>query len=245
MALTGVALAAKLYWRWCKEQDKSWAKILSQKYFQGIPQLEMPRYPLLGKGSRFHENGWTRVSDFKSFSSRGQLEVAGWKSPDEWPNVGMPEECVELHNVLSSRRCNPLQYDDVLAWSPNPKGEYTVASGYRELLSHRVDGDEIQWWKKIWNKSSWPKCNCFVWILAWNKCLTWDNIQKHGFQGPSIYVLCGANEEDLAHLFFRCPFSLQIWHFWWGVWNSPCVHASSLIEFWQRLGRPPSMASFL
>lgn len=82
-------------------------------------------------------------------------------------------------------------------------------------------------------------------MLAWNKCLTWDNIRKRGFQGPSVCVLCEANEEDSAHLFFRCPFSLQIWHFWWGVWNNPCVHASSLIEFWQRLGRPPSMASFL
>lgn len=30
--LFGMALAAKLYWRWCVEQDQLWAKILSHKY---------------------------------------------------------------------------------------------------------------------------------------------------------------------------------------------------------------------
>ncbi|XP_059075378.1 uncharacterized protein LOC131875314 [Cryptomeria japonica] len=57
--------------------------------------------------------------------------------------------------------------------------------------------------------------------------------------------MCGTNEEDSSHLFFRCSFALQLWHFWWEVWVAPCVHASSLTEFWQRMGRPPSMATFL
>lgn len=35
--LSGIALAAKLYWRWCVEQDRVWARILSHKYFFGIP----------------------------------------------------------------------------------------------------------------------------------------------------------------------------------------------------------------
>ena len=82
-------------------------------------------------------------------------------------------------------------------------------------------------------------------MLAWNKCLTWDNIRKRGFHGPFVCVMCGDKEEDSSHLFFRCSFALQIWHFWWGVWTTPCVHASSLIEFWQQMGRPPSMAPFL
>lgn len=74
---------------------------------------------------------------------------------------------------------------------------------------------------------------------------TWDNIRKRGFHGPSICVMCGTNEEDSSHLFFCCSFALQLWHFWWEVWAVPCVHASSLTEFWQKMGRPPSMAPFL
>lgn len=180
-----------------------------------------------------------------AFSIHHQLVMARWKHPDEWSVVGLNEDCVELHNILSGTCCSSLLDGDVLSWSPNPKGVYSVASGYQFLLSHRLEGVEVQWWKKVWNKFSSPKCNLFVWTLAQNRCLTWDNIQKRGFQGPSIYVLCGGGEEDSAHLFFRCSFASQLWHFWWGVWNSSYVHASSLINFWSILGRPPSAASFL
>lgn len=296
-ALTGEALAAKLYWQWCNEQDKSWAIILSQKYLPGIPPLDISRYPPGGKGSviwdtlkkgaklikdglfwicnngeeaqfwsdswdgyppiifqfpnllglcqQFQDAGWSRVRDFKSFFPCGQMEMAKWKPPDEWPVVDLQEECAMLQNILSSRRCCSIWESDGLAWSPNPKGIYMVAAGYSKLVAHKMDMLEVQWWKKVWNKLSWPKCNCFIWMLAWNKCLTWDNIRKRGFHGPSICVMCGTNEEDSSHLFFRCSFALQLWHFWWEVWVAPCVHASSLTEFWQRMGCPLSMATFL
>ena len=120
-----------------------------------------------------------------------------------------------------------------------------MSSGYQELLSQQYVRGEVQWWKRVWNKFSWPKCNCFTWTLAWNRCLTWDNIQKRGFVGPSRCVLCGGGEEDYPHLFFRCPFTMQLWHFWWEVWKSQCIHASSLAEFWMRLGRPLSLTPFL
>ena len=226
--LSGTALAAKLYWRWCVEQDRVWTRILSHKYFFGIPQNDIPRYSLVGKGSmiwntlkkgaalikgglfwicksgieaqfwhdswdgyppivsqyphlsilsqRFCDIGWTRVCDFKSFSSQGQVVEARWKTPGEWPIFGLEIECAELNYILSHRSCSALMDRDVLAWSPNPKGTYTVSSGYQELVSQQYVGGEVQWWKRVWNKFSWPKCNCFTWTLAWNRCLTWDNI---------------------------------------------------------------------
>lgn len=143
--------------------------------------------------------------------------------------VGREEERGELYNILSHRYCSSLKGKDRLAWILNPNGTFTVASGYKKLMSQRLNGVEVQWWKYVWNKFSWPKCNCFVWTLALNKCLTWDNIRKRIIQGPSMCVLCGTGEEDSSHLFFRCPFSLQLWHSWWGVWKHPCVHASSLV----------------
>ena len=51
MPLIVTALAAKLYWRWCKCQDHDWAKILTQKYFLGVDCLDEPRLTLAGKGS--------------------------------------------------------------------------------------------------------------------------------------------------------------------------------------------------
>ena len=51
MALVATNLAAKLYLRWCINQDQDWAKILSHKYFCGVDFSELPRLPLGGKGS--------------------------------------------------------------------------------------------------------------------------------------------------------------------------------------------------
>ncbi|GLJ09022.1 hypothetical protein SUGI_0100110 [Cryptomeria japonica] len=104
---------------------------------------------------------------------------------------------------------------------------------------------DVPWWKKVWNSFSWPKYNFFIWLVAQRICLTWENLRKRGFQGPSICYLCMHNEEDCSHLFFLCPFSRDIWHKWWEAWQHACFHATSLIEFWDSLGRPPTKTSFL
>ncbi|XP_059067738.1 uncharacterized protein LOC131858505 [Cryptomeria japonica] len=140
-----------------------------------------------------------------------------WKDLNEWSVAVMEEDCAELQGILASKHCSGIKGRDGIAWSPNPKRVFTVASGYRELLNRRLEGREVHWWKQVWNNSSWPKCICFAWPLAWNRCLTWDNIRKWGFSGPLICALCGNGEEDSSHLFFRCPFSMLSWHYWWGV----------------------------
>ena len=54
-----------------------------------------------------------------------------------------------------------------------------------------------------------------------------------------------SNEESTSHLFFGCPYSREIWHRWWEAWRQGCAHTSSLIDFWESLGRPPAKTSFL
>lgn len=83
------------------------------------------------------------MSEFKSFSSSGLFEVARWKSLDAWPDPSFQEDCVELHGILSNLWCSSLHDEDLLAWSPNPKGFYTVSSRYQVLLSHRMAGEEV------------------------------------------------------------------------------------------------------
>ena len=83
------------------------------------------------------------MCDFKSFSSQGQVVEAIWKTPGEWPIFGLEVECAELNYILSRRSCSALMDRDVLAWSPNPKGTYTMSSGYQELLSQQYVGGEV------------------------------------------------------------------------------------------------------
>jgi hypothetical protein len=43
------------------------------------------------------------------------------------------------------------------------------------------------------------------------RILTWDNLIKRGFLGPSICVLCKKSEETVLHLFGECSFINGIW----------------------------------
>lgn len=155
---------------------------------------------LLTLCQHFLEVGWSRVSDFKSFHPCGQLEVVGWKTLGEWSVVGLEEDCVELHSILSSRHCISLKDKDSLAWCLNPKGVFTVASGYQELLAHRLNGEEVHWWKYVWNKFSWSKCNCFVWTLAWNRYLTWEIFRSVVFMARP-YVFCVVLVKRIIHTY--------------------------------------------
>lgn len=35
---------------------------------------------------------------------------------------------------------------------------------------------------------------------------------KTEVQCPIFYVTCDGDAEDLAHVFFHCPFAVQVWH---------------------------------
>jgi hypothetical protein len=45
-----------------------------------------------------------------------------------------------------------------------------------------------------------------------NKILTWDNLQRFGFIGPSICYLCHLEVETMEHLLNNSPFSENIWN---------------------------------
>ena len=53
--------------------------------WDGYPPIisQFPNLVLLCQ--QFLEASWSRVSDFNSFSPCGQMEMAKWKSPYEWP----------------------------------------------------------------------------------------------------------------------------------------------------------------
>jgi hypothetical protein len=46
-----------------------------------------------------------------------------------------------------------------------------------------------------------------------NRTLTWDNLQKKGFIGPSCCVLCLQHEETKEHLFNGCHYSQKVWDY--------------------------------
>jgi hypothetical protein len=57
----------------------------------------------------------------------------------------------------------------------------------------------------------WPKINTFLWLVAHKSILTWDNLMKRGFVGPSICPLFLAEAETQNHLLNLCSYNSQVW----------------------------------
>jgi hypothetical protein len=51
----------------------------------------------------------------------------------------------------------------------------------------------------------------FEWLVLHNRILTWENLMKRGFTGPSRCHLCEVKEETTDHLLDECNYTTKIW----------------------------------
>eukprot|EP00253_Pinus_taeda_P020461 PITA_20461 len=114
-----------------------------------------------------------------------------------------------LANELQKRRILKENNQDKLRWGYEEKGTYTTKEAYLITLKDQLTKDKL--WEKIWNPPIWPKISTFLWLLSHNRVLTWDNLRKRKFEGPSICLNCKKEEETVVHLMQLCPFSRKIW----------------------------------
>jgi hypothetical protein len=99
---------------------------------------------------------------------------------------------------------------DILRCGYSTAGTFTIKEAY---FLHSNPQGEIKEpiWSKVWNPALWPKVSTFLWLVVHNQTLTWDNLRKRGFIGPSLCVLFYQQEETKEHLFNGCCYSQKIW----------------------------------
>lgn len=80
------------------------------------------------------------------------------------------------------------------------------------------------------------KIKCFAWISLEDKILTWDNLLKKGFVGPSFCVLCKEGSESIHHLFVDCKIAKEVWSKVSSIYNIfvnwPQEEFGDCLEFW-------------
>eukprot|EP00253_Pinus_taeda_P004859 PITA_04859 len=114
-----------------------------------------------------------------------------------------------LAEELQKRKILKETDQDKLRWGYEEKGTYTTKEAYLIILKDQLTKDKL--WEKIWRSPIWPKISTFLWLLSHNRVLTWDNLRKRKFEGPSICLNCKMEEESAVHLMQLCPFSRKIW----------------------------------
>jgi hypothetical protein len=117
-------------------------------------------------------------------------------------------------DCMQHRKIPSKEGTDVLRWGHSTSGIFSVKEAYH-LQGNPLNQIPDPIWSKIWQPFLWPKVSFFLWLTAQNRILTWDNLRKRGFTGPSRCTLCQHNEETMEHLLNTCHYSHQIWD--WGA----------------------------
>jgi hypothetical protein len=67
------------------------------------------------------------------------------------------------------------------------------------------------WKRHLWKWDMAQKIKLFIWLSSENKILTWDTLQKKGWQSPNRCHLCSKYVESVYHLFVSCSFCWDVW----------------------------------
>jgi ribonuclease HI len=135
-----------------------------------------------------------------------------WKTSHQELEVPDTLDLQPWHAHANNRKIRYQEGPDILRWGYTPAGIFTIKEACT-LYGSPQEPDTEPIWNKIWHPALWPKISTFLWLLAHNRTLTWDNLRKRGFSGPSCCVLCLQEEETKEHLFNACTYSQQIWDF--------------------------------
>jgi hypothetical protein len=131
--------------------------------------------------------------------------------------------------MINSRNIFIQQGEDILRWGHSTTGTFNLKEAYFLSAGHdSLPKDTV--WNKIWGAKLWPKISTFLWLTVHNSILTWDNLTKRGFTGPSWCPLCCNEEETQNHLLNLCPFSSQLWDQCTSIMRTSDRNHSSLRE---------------
>nr|GEZ21243.1 hypothetical protein [Tanacetum cinerariifolium] len=109
---------------------------------------------------------------------------------------------------------------DKLVWHFDPKGQYTVNSGYKHTIALKSTRDVIdessanpssKFWKIIWHIPVQPKIKLFLWKAISNLISTKDNLFRRSFSPSPACPICNICVESVEHLLFECAWTRPVW----------------------------------
>jgi len=125
--------------------------------------------------------------------------------------------------------------DDRLIWKSEKNGLYSVKSAYRLCAEELVYVSHIRllgYWYDIWRLKVPPKVKNLIWKMCRGCLPTRVWLQVKGVQYPTICLNCGGLHEDLAHICFEFPFTMQVWcrARLWNVINEAFLEMNSVVD---------------
>eukprot|EP00253_Pinus_taeda_P018398 PITA_18398 len=215
---------AKIWWKWIKEPTLPWARHWKENYTPDCDTQDLIRLQEVPEGSSI----WNHARNNRNLVQEHSFwEIRNGRDPI-WRdsiilNPGNTEEDNEssqqFNERILKRKIRKTEEDDKLRWGLKGNGNFSLKEA-RNIIEREEQVEAVPWCSKVWDSLLWPKIRTFLWLLMRNKTLTWDNLCKKGFRGPSRCPMCLAEEESINHLFNACEWANQLWNWMEGILSS-------------------------
>ena len=101
--------------------------------------------------------------------------------------------------------------EDIVRWKGRSSGYHTSFSTTETWEATREAKQNVEWYKGIWFLHATPKYSLLSWLAIRNRLTTGDRMLQWHVAVDSSYALCHQPLETRSHLFFTCPYSVEVW----------------------------------
>ena len=114
---------------------------------------------------------------------------------------------------LTSKGIQRMGNKDKLVWSISKS---TQPVRVKDIYTAMIDGLPVDtasmFPMPLWKVTCPLKSILFSWLVFSNRNLSWEVLQKKGWNGPGRCSMCLSDHETNVHMFFQCAHTLQIWY---------------------------------
>ncbi|KAJ3690445.1 hypothetical protein LUZ61_019609 [Rhynchospora tenuis] len=215
---------------WIKEGSFFWKDLNSVKY---IFQVSTKSLVGTGTGISFWFDSWggqPLVPLVKGFDKPLRPRISLKDALHILPQLLPMPRSFHLSNLAAAAPSLPLlNNSDSIAWKWTACGNFSVSSLYNFLSTA---GKVFSPCSFLWKFKVPPSLKLFIFLLVSNKLLTQQQLSRRGIQVQPGCVLCREScLEDSLHLFFTCPFTLELWNKLQRTFHLPALSASYSIQY--------------
>lgn len=136
-----------------------------------------------------------------------------WKNADDL-SIPLPLRPLWDSAVNSFTSKGSLQSScaDELIWSLEKPAHLITVKDLYAALSLGLPPPSPSFPPIFWKASCPLKMILFSWLLFSNRNLSWEVLQRKGWQGPGRCQMCRNDAESNLHMFFQCGASSSIWY---------------------------------
>lgn len=118
--------------------------------------------------------------------------------------------------LIKKTRLRLIKTPDSLTWIFTKDGQYTVKSGYHQLIKpgteHQIATSTMNaLWKHLWHLNIPPEIFYFWWKVLHNALPVAENYARRRIKVMPECAFCGDAKETVLHLLFHCRFAKETW----------------------------------